>query len=1006
MKRNLFCKYIFVLFTLISLLFASCGNIFDELESEEKATLYINLSDNVGRNVLPDTSLTDFTDFRLTGSKGESTEVQNLGSWSNAAALSNASVEIDNGEWCFTLSAKKDDYTFSGTTRLNVKSGEVNTASFILMPEGSVRNAKVDITLRFPENAGVNSVFCKIEDFRSSIDVGASETKNSLTASLTNNTFTLKGTITLSDSDKQKSFQCNFYSFDGTCLGSYLDEVGLLPGLTSKLDYTIEYLSDLGFTKLESTDNGIEFTINVPKGIENVDVYRRLSGSDDYYYIMSKYFGEKTTEKTTISDADCFDYENGKSYEYYVLYNWGIQSPHKVVRATKDGWPMPEFTTYPVFETEFDSSTGKSTKLKIVNTPVLDFKGHGEGYSYSIDLNYEDFFYPNFTTSKTENEISDKALVPGGNKVLSYTYKIRKENSSLDRIFIINSSNLGANLPPVLQGEPAAVATNDGIKIRVYTTSWSGNVELKRSISPDGHYTTIATSVNNISEDVGYFEYLDKYDLNQGTEYYYTVGNQWRSYGGDYFSAVSQVTKGSPVEIKSEPSLTLSENSTIGTFTPGVLEVKNESLNGLVPETYFTYISSDLKRKIVIYYTPNKNRVTVSGIYDSTDYISNLYEREYDCNSVELYNEEFDGETFTLLSAVVKFGSEYSLDLGDKCCPQEIVLPNRNVNLQTEATANGIKLTLSNIPEKTTSLWVYSKRRGEDITYGLYTFNQETDWATNEVTQYVPTSIELLDTNVDIGTEYGYHVDLYYLVDDKSEHYTGSVKNYIQATGGDGELFVTATSDSNTNGIVLTCPEGIANITRQKKDYNDKNAREESIYLGEGFDSEVSDPFVTSGKEYIYSIDPWENKETDAGYSYIYYPHSKKILVTAKSGSGEVKINNTPVIYYDNSAKKLLFSIEPSISGIDGMNVNDLLVRFGFYLGNESISNKPEPTSPEGKGSVYWYPEKTETSISDFQPGIYSFNEDYSISFSIKVNNKTLEYNIWSRKTIPGFAVN
>ncbi len=697
MKRNQFGKYIFALFALISLLFVSCSNIFNEPDTDAKSTLYIRLSDNAVRTIFPDTSIDDFTDFNLTGTKGESSEVQNLGAWATADALADAAVEIDSGEWRLTLSAKKEGKTFSGSTTINVKSGEVNIASFTLSLKGDDRKAFVDITLRFPENAGVTDVYVVFRQLDScSLDIGEQSTKGSLTASLTNNTFTLKGYVNVSDKDRFEEFQCNFYSND-ICIGSYLDTVGLLPGLTSKLDYTIEYLSDLGFTKLESTDKGIEFTLTVPKGVLNVDVYRGLLNSHDYYPIMSKYFSERTTEKTTLSDIDCYDYVNGNSYEYYVLYDWGIRSPCRSVRATKDGLPVPEFTTYPVYERENDSSTGKSTKLKITNTPELDFKGHGEGYSYSINLNYENIYYPEFTSSKKVNDISETTLAPGSNKVVEYSYKIRKENGVLDRIFYIDLDNLTSSYqPPVLQGDPAAVATNEGIKIRVYTTTWSGTVELKRATSAEGPYTTIATSANNISEVDGYFEYLDKYDLVQGTTYYYKVCNSWQSYGGDYFSETSQVTKGSLITITQTPSLSL-----VGTVlkfnNEGVVTVSDSSLQNArqVWEYTFTRTEEGITYAIVVRKNGNSGNITYQETYREGNYAKSVSGSEYDLLTT---SGDFIGYTYNFIGARLLLGGtddyleEYTYS--KSFTPSEYPTSFKMSNIF--ATSDGIRLVVSN----------------------------------------------------------------------------------------------------------------------------------------------------------------------------------------------------------------------------------------------------------------------------------------------------------------------
>lgn len=1230
MKRNYFSKYIFVIFTLVSLIFVSCSNIFDESETDSKSTLYIRLSDKAGRTILPDTSIDDFTDFILIGTKGESTEAQNLGTWSTAEALDDASVEIDSGEWSLTLSAKKEGVAFSGTTTVNVKSGEVNTASFTLMPGKNIQNAKIDITLHFPETSGVYSVewnFSSDKKLHSFCYVNQSGIEDryssKISYALTNNSFTLKGDII---NGKHETFTCNFYGLNGHLIGSYIDDIYLGPGLTSKLDYTIEYFREIGFTRLESTDNGIEFTIKVPKRVKNVDIYRKESDgntNDSFTRVMSKYYADGANDNITISDVDYYDYSAGKSYEYYVNYDWSFQSPHMTVTATKDGWQSPVFTTYPQYAVESDSTTGISTKLKITNDPVVDYKGHGDGCSYYINLNYEDHFYPELSASEKEIDIAEENLVPGPNRAISYTYSVKKEGGVMSHNF---EKYIYGNLqPPALQGGAAAIATEDGIRIKVHTSKWASDVELQRATSANGPYTVIAATAQDYTNSTEWFEYLDKYNQTAGTTYYYKVTRKFisnQTFGGDYFSAtalvnkdspvsvtqmptlsmigatikfntegnvtisdeslqnvrkvweyeyscsddagtykifvhrekndidvcysvgsttenyihydlkasgvernlfksenpftgktynltkaslhlggsdewyneysyaidlpltnlpdsvtlspvaacpdgiqlnlyigedlptltvmrsegdsnnwkeigmyyssfidrydlkegvtyhyklvdsdgktygdtiydvVSQVTKAAPVEITTAPSFSLGENSTIGTYTPGVYKINDESLSTLKAYTYFTYATSDSKRKLEINYSPTSEYIYVTAYNnDSNGEDENASEMDsysdtYYPDSVDVYNELLDGETISLVSAVVKFGvNEYQIvytkELVSSCCPQNIILPKRAVTLKTEATTEGIKLIVSNIPAKTESLTIYSGELGENSYNGIYNLMND-----NNDSAFVPTSLELLDNYVDAGTSYIYYVYLNYLDDDNSSQtYQSRVRKVSKAIGGDGELSITATSDSNTNGIILTCPVGLNSINRHKTDIEDRNAYYQNICCMDGFVKTVpfTDCFVNAGNEYKYVFSFSESKETKEGFKYSYNPHTKETTITATSGLGEVIINNSPVIYCDNSTKKLSFSTEPVIAGIKEMDGTQLSTSFSYY--NSDYDYKAVP----------WPLDNTAADVSNLQTGTYTRSSNiYEISFWGSYNDKPVSYSVNSEKSFPG----
>lgn len=174
-----FNKIASVFFSICAFLLFSCNNLTEKEnlsdDVERQATLKINLSDS-SRTVLP--HLENFEDlgyFELSGIISENDYYKNLeynssyyyrdyreentlGKYSSFSDLQNAKINLDVGEWTFTLTAKKGDSTYKATKTQSIVQGE-NTISFELeLFDSGTSKGSFSLTLDFSEAENADKV--------------------------------------------------------------------------------------------------------------------------------------------------------------------------------------------------------------------------------------------------------------------------------------------------------------------------------------------------------------------------------------------------------------------------------------------------------------------------------------------------------------------------------------------------------------------------------------------------------------------------------------------------------------------------------------------------------------------------------------------------------------------------------------------------------------------------------------------------------------------------------
>ncbi len=910
MKNN---KWIFSIFTIVVLMFVSCKDSLLQNYNDTSSTGTISISVNASsaRNILPDTSVTDFTDFVLTGSSDGET-YSTLGSWNSYYELSAAVIELNPGNWKFNLSAQRAGISFTASTRITVQAGQNVTADFALSTS-STENGTANITLRYPKQSNVGIVawiISEINTYPALIQSGSEVAsgycysnpllnQGDAVQQITDTAFTLKTDVPAG----KYLFTCIFgYAYGESeggaagygVLGNYYNYIVIQPGLESKVDYTIDYFELLGITDCESKEDGMYLTVEVPKGVESILIERITNFNE----VMSSWSEEAmtnnvisfvkmletpTTSSTTMTFVDSYGYTAGQKLTYAVFYNYFSEENSgayyvKDFTADYNGYTVPGFSTYPEFAIE-SNAEGKTTKIKLVNEPVIDWKGHELDSDYMIILSqdYQDvlMFERAYILTKDvkEKSVNPNDLHAGPNPLTGYRLGFEKDgwyyNCGVDK-----SGLSGAQLP-VLYGRPNAIPTDRGIDIEVYC-DWQrdvveeGNekVKLLRSTDPYSGYITIKDYAYASGQN---FIYTDKKNLQKDVTYYYKlVGESGTVYGGPYFSATSSVNYGIPLTITTNPKLEVSANS-VATFTPGTYQF-DEHLARY--DIYYDFKQSDNNNKMIRIIREN---YISNGEWVAPDLRAMIWEYDEDgrvhgfapfdhstqTNSKNLYYEPLDGKQYVFDKAYIECYDSYDgygtlIDVinftpSAQECPSSFVIHTDVIQFDTESTEDGITISIRNIPEEADSISVVSR-------YATYY-----DYELFRVNNLNATTLNLLDFCVNQGGDYSYTI-LAYDGDTLLDYATSATKGQYCYNGGTGRPGFAAYNDGKVVEIVFD------SVTDDSCVIYREGLFDRAIITPAQGKEYITDYFVQYGKTYNYTLS--KRIDYNGNDSIIYTPRS------------------------------------------------------------------------------------------------------------------------------------
>ena len=554
------------------------------------------------------------------------------------------------------------------------------------------------------------------------------------------------------------------------------------------------------------------------------------------YTIIHKELEEATTEHTTMTILDPCGYTTSDSLTYGVYFD--MESFSSVIKTYRSACNLPVslFTTYPEFAVETDA---EGTKIKITNSASVDW----DGRSIYIGSNSYTMIMPEyvFDKDKTELPVDTEDLYPGANPLNCYRLVVKRDGWEYN--YNIDNKNLqGANKLPVLQGPAPAVATDEGISIRVYCDNHGGYVSLLRTtdLEDDDSWETIKA---NVYVD-GYFTYVDKCNLVKDTTYYYKVIDDWDhvTYGGEYFSATATVNKGPFATIQTQPTLSMEDNS--ATITAGTFQLADPDSVDYIQTVYEYVEENNENRKLLIKYmdyTKRSDEIKAEYyIYENGGFTSSWgYE-----NQIDVYYESVDGEKYIFNSAYVEFFEEsyynsaklFKLDFTPTQgnYPAEIQIPNRKVGLALQATDAGVVLTITNIPEGASSIRILSTETYNSQYSNIFSETRSYMFSGDKLNSYISSgTMTFTDKYVNEQQQYYYKVTVY----KTSAGYNSSDVCSITATGGSDEIGISqmpvCTFDSESNAVTYTQAASLTsqddfpedtyfNIRFNYRDYDDK----------------------------------------------------------------------------------------------------------------------------------------------------------------------------------------
>ena len=147
-------SFLLVIVMLLAAGFTSCDSVLDDIEETVQTSQNKNKgvvkfkftqSQTASRTISPYINVTNLTDITLTGSNGTDTYNEQF---NTAAQMEAATIEVEPGDWSFTITADNDGYTFTDTKTLTVEFNSSYNISFQLST--SATTGKINLRLSFP----------------------------------------------------------------------------------------------------------------------------------------------------------------------------------------------------------------------------------------------------------------------------------------------------------------------------------------------------------------------------------------------------------------------------------------------------------------------------------------------------------------------------------------------------------------------------------------------------------------------------------------------------------------------------------------------------------------------------------------------------------------------------------------------------------------------------------------------------------------------------------------
>lgn len=228
--------------------FSACKSDYSP-EDKNSATISLSLYSSA-RTVLPEYKLSEMTDFVLKGRKENESE-KILATFSDASVVNSSKLQIDVGDWIFSLTAKIGDSVFYCEISKSVVTGD-NILFFDLKLSGiGERTGIINVSLTFPENAEITCIKAGLFDVETDSEITEFECENLIFAN---------SKVTYSKSDVPAGsywLKFIFYGKDDLYLNTYKELVTVSSDLESSAERKIESLNEV--YSIQFVTNGGEF---------------------------------------------------------------------------------------------------------------------------------------------------------------------------------------------------------------------------------------------------------------------------------------------------------------------------------------------------------------------------------------------------------------------------------------------------------------------------------------------------------------------------------------------------------------------------------------------------------------------------------------------------------------------------------------------------------------------------------------------------------------------------
>ena len=278
-------KIIFAIFFL-SLYFSCSGPVGSDLKNtskniaEGKALISVSVSNSdAAKTIIPKITVSDLI---LKGSRSGGEEVE-IASSDTLSDMEAEEIEVNCGEWSFTLTAKVSGVLFSDTKTCTLSSGSENPLSFTLSPASGLSTGNLDFSLNF---SGNDSEDYKIKITLKNIETQAipyspTYTKKSGEKIEPSAPFIEEGTYLLTADFTATNANAASASNESEILNTYQTLVRIEKGLTTKASVNNIRLNDvysITYENFEDTDLPSAATMKLK--------FSRKAGDSDGYITL------------------------------------------------------------------------------------------------------------------------------------------------------------------------------------------------------------------------------------------------------------------------------------------------------------------------------------------------------------------------------------------------------------------------------------------------------------------------------------------------------------------------------------------------------------------------------------------------------------------------------------------------------------------------------------------------------------------------------------------------